>query len=70
MLRAHAAIIDRLGGRHAVADLLGLRYETVKKWANRAGIPARHWHRICALDPTITAEYLSRTKPRDPRGGR
>lgn len=61
-MNRHAAILEQLGGRLTVANLLGLRDEAVKKWYQR-GIPSRHWHRIIALDPDLTPEYLSRTKP-------
>jgi hypothetical protein len=59
----HSAILDSLGGHVRVASLLGLRENTVSKWRRR-GIPFRHWHRVIALDPTLTPEYLDRTKPR------
>ncbi len=59
----HAAILNSLGGREYVANLFGLKSEAVKKWYVR-GIPYRHWHRIIALDPELTPEYLDRTKPR------
>jgi hypothetical protein len=62
-MNRHAAIIDQLGGRAFVANVLGLKDETVKKWKVR-GIPARHWHRIIALAPELSAELLDRTKPR------
>ena len=61
-MNRHAAILDELGGRLTVANLLGLSDEAVKKWYVR-GIPARHWHRVLALSPELTADYLSRTKP-------
>lgn len=59
----HAKIIQSLGGHQTVAGLLRMKENTVSKWLVR-GIPAIHWHRIIALDPDITAEYLDRTKPR------
>jgi hypothetical protein len=62
-MNRHAAILDGLGGRQYLANVLGLEVETVKKWYAR-GIPARHWHRILALSPELTADYLDRTKPR------
>lgn len=45
-----------------MAGLLRLKENTVSKWLRR-GIPALHWHRIAALDPDISVEYLARTKP-------
>lgn len=65
-MNRHAAILDRLGGHKRVASLFGLKVNSVGKWRER-GIPARHWHRIMALYPGITAEYLDRTKPKRPR---
>lgn len=62
MSNRHAAILDSLGGHGKVASVLGLKEDTVKKWALR-GIPARHWHRVMALKPSLTADYLARTKP-------
>jgi hypothetical protein len=58
----HAGIIDNLGGTQRVASLLRLKADTVRKWGER-GIPSKHWHRIIALLPELTAEYLDRTKP-------
>jgi len=58
----HAAILDSLGGHQRVASLLGLKVDTVGKWRER-GIPYRHWHRVIALDPGLTPEFLDRTKP-------
>ena len=46
-----------------MAGLLRMRENTVSKWRVR-GIPASHWHRIAAIAPEITPEYLARTKPR------
>jgi hypothetical protein len=43
--------------------LLRMKENTVSKWRRR-GIPAQHWHRIIALAPELTPEYLDRTKPR------
>lgn len=63
MTNRHAAILDRLGGHKRVATLLGMQVNSVGKWRVR-GIPSRHWHRIIALAPSITADYLERTKPR------
>ena len=62
-MNRHAAILNALGGREYVANLFGLQSEAVKKWYSR-GIPYRHWHRIIALNPELTPEYLDRTKPR------
>ena len=45
-----------------MATLLGLKPNTVCKWLIR-GIPAKHWHRVIALAPTLTPEHLERTKP-------
>jgi len=59
----HAAILDSLGGHQRVASLLGLKPDTVFKWRER-GIPYRHWHRMLALRPDLTADYLDRTKPK------
>ena len=66
-MNRHAAIVGRLGGVTRLASLLGLPEDTVQKWTIR-GIPARHWHRIIALIPSLTPEYLERTKPRPYRG--
>jgi hypothetical protein len=49
-----------------VASLFGMPENTVGKWRVR-GIPSRHWHRIIALTPGLTPEYLDRTKPRYPQ---
>jgi hypothetical protein len=62
-MNRHSAIIDGLGGTQRVASLLRLKEDTVRKWHER-GIPSRHWHRLIALSPRLTAEYLERTKPR------
>jgi hypothetical protein len=62
-MNRHAAVIEDLGGTHRLASLLRLKVDTVRKWQER-GIPFRHWHRVIALDPTLTPEYLDRTKPR------
>jgi hypothetical protein len=61
-MNRHAGIIEDLGGTHRVASLLRLKADTVRKWQTR-GIPSKHWHRIVALLPQLTAEYLDRTKP-------
>jgi hypothetical protein len=61
-MNRHAAILDDLGGKAYLANVLGLKDETVKKWYQR-GIPPRHWHRIIALEPALTPELLDRTKP-------
>lgn len=61
-MNRHAGIIENLGGTHRLASLLRLKVDTVRKWQER-GIPSRHWHRIMALAPELTAEYLDRTKP-------
>jgi len=63
MNRRHARIVEMLGGSTRVASLLGLKENTVSKWKAR-GIPSQHWHRIIALSPDLTPEYLDRTKPR------
>ena len=62
-MNRHARILVSLGGPTRVAGLLGLKENTVSKWRVR-GIPAEHWHRIIALAPDLTPEYLHRTKPR------
>jgi transposase-like protein len=62
-MNRHARILEELGGHKRVAGLFGIAENTVSKWRRR-GIPARHWHRIVALEPTLTPEYLDRTKPR------
>jgi hypothetical protein len=61
-MNRHGAILNKIGGRTCLASVLGLKPETVKSWYKR-GIPARYWHRIAALKPGLTAEYLERTKP-------
>lgn len=61
-MNRHAALIKRLGGYGHLADILGVELQAVKKWPIR-GIPSRHWHKIVALAPDITAEWLARTKP-------
>lgn len=61
-MNRHAGIIEDLGGVQRLASLLRLKVDTVRKWQDR-GIPYRHWHRIQALNPKLTAEYLDRTKP-------
>ena len=66
-MNRHAAILERLGGHKRVASLFGMRTNTVGKWRER-GIPAHHWHRIIALSPDITPEYLQDTKPRGVQG--
>lgn len=62
MNNRHAGIIVSLGGTQRLASLLRLKVDTVRKWSER-GIPSKHWHRIQALNPRLTAEYLDRTKP-------
>ena len=62
-MNRHAALIRQLGGPRTLADILGVEIEAAKKWPLR-GIPSRHWHKIIALAPEITADYLSRTKPK------
>lgn len=63
LMNRHAKILQSLGGNARVASLLGMRENTVSKWRRR-GIPSQHWHRIIALAPNLTPEYLDRTKPR------
>ena len=58
----HGRFLNDLGGKTALATVLGLRAETVKSWYKR-GIPAKFWHRIAALNPRLTPEELARTKP-------
>lgn len=58
----HMAIIDGLGGHKRVASLLGLKANSVWRWYER-GIPAKHWHKIIALSPGLTADHLDITKP-------
>ena len=62
LMNRHARIVETLGGSTRVASLLGLKENTVSKWKAR-GIPAHHWHRVIALSPDLTPEYLERTKP-------
>jgi hypothetical protein len=62
-MNQHARILRSLGGHKRVASLFGMPENTVGKWRRR-GIPAQHWHRIIALAPELTPEYLARTKPR------
>lgn len=62
IVNRHAGIIDGLGGVQRLASLLRLKVDTVRKWQTR-GIPSKHWHRIQALSPSLTPEYLDRTKP-------
>lgn len=61
-MNRHAVLIERLGGAAYLASILGINVAAVHKWPIR-GIPARHWHRIVAISPGTTAEWLSRTKP-------
>jgi hypothetical protein len=65
-MNRHARILADLGGHKRVASLFGMPENTVGKWRVR-GIPSRHWHRIIALTPGLTPEYLDRTKPRYPQ---
>jgi hypothetical protein len=62
----HGAILNKIGGRTCLANVLGLKPETVKSWYKR-GIPAKYWHRIAALKPGLTIEYLEKTKPSNGR---
>jgi hypothetical protein len=62
MLNRHAALIDKLGGYAHLASILGLDAETTKKWPQR-GIPSRHWHKVMALAPHVTAAWLEKHKP-------
>lgn len=62
-MNRHAGIIEGLGGVQRLASLLQLNYDTVRKWQTR-GIPSAHWHRVIALNPRLTPEFLDRTKPR------
>lgn len=60
----HRAIIKRLGGTVALAELLGLDVETVKSWSKQGrGIPARYWMDVAKL-AGLTPEHLQRTSPR------
>jgi len=60
----HRAIIEKVGGYAKLASVLGLGLETVKSWQKcDRGIPPRYWHRVMALDPSLTAAYLERTAP-------
>lgn len=61
-MNRHKVIIEDLGGVSRVAGLLRLKEDTVRKWLIR-GIPSKHWHRLIALSPKLTAEQLDRTKP-------
>ena len=61
-MNRHAVLIERLGGATYLASILGVNLAAVQKWPIR-GIPARHWHRVMALSPGTTAEWLARTKP-------
>ena len=60
----HRAIIKRLGGYVALAEVLGLGTETVKSW-NKCdrGIPPRYWVNIAKM-ADLTPEYLQRTSPK------
>jgi hypothetical protein len=72
-MNRHAVLIERLGGATELAMILGINVAAVHKWPLR-GIPAKHWHKIMALDPSVSAMWLERTKPRGvqakPRRGR
>lgn len=61
-MNRHAVLIERLGGAAYLASVLGINVAAVQKWPVR-GIPARHWHRIVAISPGTTPEWLARTKP-------
>jgi DNA-binding transcriptional regulator YdaS (Cro superfamily) len=59
----HRAIIERIGGHVALADLLGLDVETVRSWRKwDRGIPARYWVEVARLSG-LTPEYLQRSRP-------
>jgi hypothetical protein len=61
-MHRHGVILDGLGGKASLAKRFGVKESRVKGWYRR-GIPAHYWNRIAKLaGPTITAEYLERTK--------
>ena len=42
-MESYRDIIDAWPSRRALAEDLGVDYETVKKWRQRDSIPAAHW---------------------------
>lgn len=66
MSNRHRAVLDGIGGVERTASLLGLTHHAVRQWYYR-GIPPRYWHRVAALSPDVTPEYLDLSKPIDPR---
>jgi hypothetical protein len=60
-MHCHGKILNKLGGRDHIAELLRLNPERVKGWYRR-GIAPAYWHEIAALAPGVTTEYLARTK--------
>ena len=43
------AVCDRLGGRKAVAEALGIGLNALANWRARGGIPPRHWPALVDL---------------------
>lgn len=68
----HARIIEQLGGRGPVADLLHRNRSTLSRWANH-GIPPHAWPVILKLAHqrgiTLDLEQLAASSPRYGRRG-
>jgi hypothetical protein len=60
--KAHAKVLDTLGGARAVAERLGVGYHVTLKWRQR-GIPSAYWHRIARLNACFSPAYLAATRP-------
>ena len=55
-----SGLIDSCGGPKAVADLMGVRHNTVEVWRSRNKIPRAVWPEMQMAFPAITLPLLLR----------
>ncbi|MBV8914498.1 MAG: glutamine-hydrolyzing carbamoyl-phosphate synthase small subunit [Acetobacteraceae bacterium] len=53
------AVIERLGGAEAAANLVGVGTEAIRKWRQAEAIPARHWPAIVAATGVAFADLAA-----------
>ena len=61
----HSALIAKLGGPPAVAEVLGIESINVRQWRARNRIPPEHWSALieAAARPDVNADWFLETMP-------